>query len=857
MSLDRRRPSPLTVLACLGPIFLLGVVLPGQNGDKKGEEQADVPARWDVPDAPVVAPADAVATLTVPEGFRVELVAAEPLIEDPVAIEFGPDGRLWVVEMRGFMPNVEGTDEQKPVGRVSVLSDADGDGRMDTSVVFADQLVLPRGLAIHRDGVLVIEPPRLLFLRDTDGDGKADQREVVLEDGFANGLDNPEHAGNSPLWGLDNRLHLANFGKMLVRDANAPAGLRAEPDMVRGQWGLSQDDIGRHFYDYNSDYLRADHYPSHYAIRNPHLGRAGGVNVRLDRDQTVFPGRINPGANRGYRKGTLRDDGRLHRFTSACAPVVYRGDLLTECRGDVFVAEPVGNLVRRAHRTTDEHGRMSAKNAYQSSEFLTSTDERFRPVNAQNGPDGALYIVDLYRGIIQHRIFMTTFLRKQVLARGLDRPIGCGRIYRIVPKSASRDIPPAAATLDSRGLVARLGDDNGFQRDVAQRLLVERKDRSIAAALRRVQKRSDNAIHRLHALWTLDGIGALRRGGVRRALKDGDAAVRAAGVRLAEARFAAEAGAELFDAVVGLGDDPDAGVRRQVIATLGARRDAAGRAALRAVFSRHAEDPWLASLVVSGLHRQELEFLRSVLADSQFATASKGRTALLQSLSRCVIRERKGARVAQLIDAIGTESVGWRKVAMLRGAVAGLPRGKQRAGWLRLDAPPAQWADLNGVTDKEVAKWCVELGKALSFASAEPARVVTELTAVEKQRFQTGKALYAICMACHQANGRGLPGLAPPLAESEWVAGSDRTLARIVLHGLVGPVQVQGKEWNLVMPGQPAFTDDHIASILTYVRRSFGNQSAPVDPKTVADVRAQESERGAKPWTAGELKQRK
>jgi glucose/arabinose dehydrogenase len=418
-------PYALLTLLCTTSLL-------AQRGDKRNEQQAPLPDHIQVPPAPIRTPIEEAATFKLAPGFRAELVAADPLVGDPIAMQFGPDGRLWVVEMRGYMPNADGIGEREPVGIVAVLSDTDQDGRFDKRVVFADDLIMPRALALVGDGVLIAEPPRLWFCRDTNGDGVSDEKTEVAGD-YGN-INNPEHSANGLMWAMDNWIYSANYtsrfrwlgdGKF-ARDAT----------VTRGQWGITQDDAGRIFYNSNSNPLRHDAMPTAYLKRNPAFN-AAGANVQLPGvppNLRIWPGRVTPGVNRGYK--ILNDEGKITSMTAASGPVVYRGALFPpEFRGDAFVPEPSANLIKRI-KVTEKDAVLSGGNAYEGTEFMTSTDERFRPVNLYNGPDGALYVVDLYRGILQHRIYITTFLRQQIEARGLDKGIGLGRIWRIVPEGA-------------------------------------------------------------------------------------------------------------------------------------------------------------------------------------------------------------------------------------------------------------------------------------------------------------------------------------------------------------------------------------------------------------------------------------
>ena len=456
--------------------------LSAQQGDRAAEDQGELPAGTPRPDAIVRAPAEAKSTLRLQPGFSIELVAHEPLLGDPVQAVFDERGRLWVCEFRSYMRDIDGTDELRADGRVAVLQDRDGDGRMDEAVPFLEGVVLPRAVLPMRGGALVIVPPDLLWCVDADGDLKPERIETVCS-GFDAGRTNPEHSGNGLLWGLDNRIQLAGDARMFVfRHAAEPSPFSIEATASAGQWGIAQDDRGRLYYNYNEDWLRSDLVPRRYAARTKPATLLPGMNHKLAPDPALYAAHPTPGVNRGGREGLLRD-GWLTRHTAACAPLVYRGEALPGCDGDVFVCEPAGNLVRR-FRLTDLDGSPRAENRYEKAEFLAAVDERFRPVNLTQGPDGAIYVVDMYRGVIQHRNFVTTFLRRQVAERKLEQPTGMGRVWRIAAAGAARTAPPSLANASADELCAALAHRDGARRDLAQRLLVQRQEVSAVPRLR-------------------------------------------------------------------------------------------------------------------------------------------------------------------------------------------------------------------------------------------------------------------------------------------------------------------------------------------------------------------------------------
>src|SRR4051812_39783575 len=379
--------------------------------------------RLHVPPAPVRSPEEELATFRIAPGDRVELVAAEPLVHNPIFFEFDPQGRIWVVEYQGYMRDLAGTGEGDPICRVVVLEDTDGDGRADKSTVFLDHLVMPRSFAFVKGGLLLQEPPTLWFCEDLDGDLRCDRKRAVGTMGVAG---NPQHTANGLRYGLDNWLHCADWPKKYRwRD-----GQLIEAETIRrGQFGLTFDENGRFLTCYENKALHGDLIAPEYILRNPNLRRvfehaggdrsAFGVNVDLaPRAQEVFPIRVTPAVTLGALE--LRDDGRLRPYPIASGLCCYDGHQFPDdARGNVFVPESGGHLIGRLVLPPGLDPQ--ARRFYPpEQEFLASTDERFRPVNARVGPDGALYVADMYHGIIEHVIFMVPWLTKQIQERHLD-----------------------------------------------------------------------------------------------------------------------------------------------------------------------------------------------------------------------------------------------------------------------------------------------------------------------------------------------------------------------------------------------------------------------------------------------------
>lgn len=451
--------------------------------------------------SPVLDAKTAISHMEVEKGMEIQLVAAEPLVTTPVAMTFDEKGRMWVAEMTGYMPDTAGTGEDAPNGKIVILEDTDHDGLMDKRTVFLDSLVLPRAISLVENGILVAEPPKLWFVEiDNDKPGKR----ILVDDKYTEG-GNVEHQPNGLLRAMDNWIYNAKSDKRYRKVGNK---WLKEETHFRGQWGISQDNHGRLFYNNNSENVLGDYFPAGLGAHNPQQKNVSGYDEKIVPDNHVYPVRATPGVNRGYMKGTLDDSLRLVNMTAACSPLVYRGGLLGKTfDNNIFVAEPSGNLIKR-NIITDSGYIVKGRQAYQQKEFLASDDERFRPVSLYDGPDGALYVLDMYRGIIQHKTYLTPYLKNEIRSRNLSLPLNCGRIYRIVPAGNRPETVQVAN--DPAKLLALLSNKNGWLRDKAQQMIVDHHYITLVPALKELLHKKDNFNAQTHALWTLEGLGVLQ-----------------------------------------------------------------------------------------------------------------------------------------------------------------------------------------------------------------------------------------------------------------------------------------------------------------------------------------------------------
>src|SRR5262245_45856072 len=648
---------------------------------------------------PPFEPAEALRTLRVEDGFSIELVAAEPAIASPIALEFDENGRMFVVEMPGYPLDT------RPTGRIRLLEDRDGDGRPETSRVFADGLVLPTGVMRYKKGVLVTSAPDVWYIEDADGDGKAERREKVLT-GFA--FTNPQHMVNSPVFGLDNWIHLAHEGPADAviykefADRGSPIGFPGKPDVpavdvgrhavrfrldppaIEGHSGSSQfghafNESRRYFTLDNSNHLRHEVVAARYLRSNPGLAAGEAMQNVSDHGSNAKVYAIT----RRPRFELLTEPGE---FTSACSLTLYLADGFPAPAGRTsFVAEPAQNLVHR-DVWTDAGSTFTARRSAEGVEFLASTDSWFRPVNMTVGPDGVLYVVDYYRQMIEHPEWTSTHVHhhEKDMYAGQDR----GRIWRITwtggtPRPSRRPAPRLGSASDEE-LIAALANENAWWRRTAQRLLVEGRRTGAAAGLERLFAESPRPLARLHALWTLEGLDRLDDALVGRALADSEPGVRENALRLAEPRLARSPA--LVTAALALVKDPSAKVRFQLLCTLGGVDSAASRAAQEELLRRDLEDEWVQVAALSASPERAEAYLKAAVAPGSAFTASEtsGRAGFIRRAAGSL-----AARPAVDLDAVLARVAAareprddWWRVA----ATEGLARGALERGSLTTSA---------------------------------------------------------------------------------------------------------------------------------------------------------------------------
>ncbi len=609
-------------------------------------------------------PQDALKTFELHPDFQIELVAAEPVVFDPVDLEFDEYGNAYVMEMPGYpFP-----DQNK--GRVVRLSDTDNDGVYDQRTVFAENFPVATSVLPYDGGLLVASPPDLVFIKDTDRDGRADVRETVLT-GFS--VDNTQHNYNGLTHGLDNWIHAGNGGNsgsvtwgnigdeaVSIRGADFRFDLRDKKFEITGQssggFGITFDQWGRNFQTHNVYHISQLVFPGKYIAALPPSG-GGTLTLASDHEEGGL-GRIFP---IGVQESRVNHPEQAGYFSGSCGITYYGGGAFPEAfNGNIFVCDVVLNLVHRDVLSPDGAA-LKASRGRERTEFLASTDRSFRPVNMSVGPDGALYLLDMHRDTIEHPEWIPDELEAAMdINAGKDK----GRIFRITPKAGLDRVGVNFDRSKLADVVDQLGNPNKWWRDTAQRLLVEWKDRATAPLLKKTIAESDSPLARMHAMWTLDGLDALDESSLVRLLGDQDAGVRENALQVAATRTADSA--TLRRSVIALADDPDPRVRLfTAVALQSARHDAPVYDALTTIVDRDMQDPWTRMAVAAAAAANPNELMNRLLAN-----ASETDPAFIELLARTAALHPKNDAWAGLLETVGNSTQGPLLIAAFDGVAS-------------------------------------------------------------------------------------------------------------------------------------------------------------------------------------------
>lgn len=619
---------------------------------------------FDVPDART--PEESLKCLKPRDGFVAELVAAEPLVLDPVAFDWGADGKLWVAEMGDYPLGLDG--KGKSGGVVRFLEDTNDDGKYDRSTVFLSGLNFPTGVMAWGKGILVSAAPEILYAEDTNGDGEANLRKVLFS-GFREG--NQQHRMNGFVLGLDNWIYAANgdSGGMIKstatgktvningRDFRFRVTGEIETLFNQTQFGLRRDDWGNWFGNNNPNWLWHVHLPMHYIARNPHLiaKDSGKMLFNYPASRRCFP--ISPPMERP------NGPNQYGNVTSANSASPYRGGLFgPDFERSVFISEPVHNLVHREVLEPDGVTFTSRRaKGEEKTEFLASADNWFRPTMTKTGPDGALYVADMYRLVIEHPQWIPPTMQSRVnLREGADR----GRIWRVFPKGSKLRKTPILETKPTKELVSLLDSPNGWQRDTIHRLLLDRKDKSASIDLRRLVGTAKNPKVRLQALCILEGLKGLDGKVLKQALADSHPGVREHAVRVCENEHA--------DLIASRIKDESIRVRRQVGFSLGEWKDRRAAEALVELAVTDSEEPRVQLAVKSSALPHAAAMLKQI-----FQEEAKAPTNLISDLIRFAILDDNLDSLAKVFNEIAVDKNLQRQFTLMAGFIDAIEQRKE------------------------------------------------------------------------------------------------------------------------------------------------------------------------------------
>ena len=563
----------LTVRATVICTLLFALLVYTCTNEKKPDLPQDFVRKVIDKDPPVtpLSPEESIRRIQLPPGFHVELVASEPMIQEPVAIAWDGNGKMYVAEMNTYMQDANATGEYNRTSRIKLLIDTNYDGKMDTYTIFADSLLLPRAITVVGDQLYVQETNRqdIVSYRDTNGDGKADERKVVFKNDVLDPR-NLEHQNGGLLWNIDNWIYPTR-DNLRYKYKNGVLIADTIVDNMIGQWGLTSDNYGRLYY--------SEAGPGLPAVQIEQMPAYGALNFKDQYSEDFTrPWPIIGNIDAQGGPDALRpEDNTLNKFTSGCGQSIYRGDRLpADMQGDYFIPEPVGRIIKRG-RVTNKNGKITIADVYHQQDWLASADMNFRPINTYTGPDGCFYIVDMYHGIIQESEWTKpdSYLGKIIAQKGIYKNRGMGRIYRIVHDGNSRDnTRPNLLTATGNQLLLYLDHPNGWWRDNTQTEIIVRNDQSLVPVLKEIAtgangpfSKKPGHLARIHALWTLEGLDAIDKETLNKSFVDPEPEVRKAAVWISE-QFIKKNDADIIKKLASLKNDTSADVKIQLMLSL-------------------------------------------------------------------------------------------------------------------------------------------------------------------------------------------------------------------------------------------------------------------------------------------------
>ncbi|MGK0189781.1 MAG: putative membrane-bound dehydrogenase-like protein [Verrucomicrobiales bacterium] len=683
-------------------------------------------------DAPKpLSPAESASRISLPAGFKIELVASEPVVEEPSCIAFDEGGRIFVCELHGY--NVEGhidtrelnktgkldtnvrrlrwelqggaiADEaaENQFGVLKLLTDTDGDGIMDKAHVWADDLPPCYGVLPARGGVIVTCAPHILYFADRDGDNEPEVRETLFTGFDVHVL---ERGINNPHWGLDNWIYIGSGGEggtitgpnlaSPVQLGSSDFRIKADGSALEpvngrvGTFGMTLNDVGDRFPSTGGrPAIYALPLPFSYLARNPHVATPETNHTAADytrgfRISEPHPWRTKRGKDPDWIKFYGARETNSNYFSGGCSTTYYGDSLFPkEFHGNLFYCEPSLNIIHRTVLRRDGAGYIAERAAVEKeSEFLASTDQWFRPMNLRVGPEGAFYIVDMYREIIEDYSAIPRFLQQQY---GLDQGKNHGRIWRLLPENRSIEVAPDISKMSPEMLAQTVADDHAWRRRTAQRLLIERHAtaaRGTLAKLLRAESSTPQAI--ILALYTLDGLGVLQASDIASTLPHRHYGVRLHALRLTQQQHLSSSDT-ILSSLCKMSNDPDSAVRLQVAMTLGESDDQRATEALASMAQQHGDERWMAAAILSSANSVHGGKILASLLKSK--TISNGAFALIKPLASTLAGRREIGPIARTLE-LAVKADNERKIPLLGGLIENLSRS------VPLDAPDG-WPQL-------------------------------------------------------------------------------------------------------------------------------------------------------------------
>jgi len=642
-----------------------------------------------------LSPEESMKKLNVAPGFKVSLFASEPHVFDPVSLEFDEEGNAYVIEMPDYPYEVE---PGKGHGRIRILKDTDSDSKIDQSIIFAENVTEATSMLPWKGGLIVTAAPNIIYLKDTNGDGKSDIREVLFSGFFQN---NSEAQVTSLKLGIDNWIYANNrgqSGKVVfsktpdarpVEVKGADFRFRLDRDVFEletgpGQFGQTINDWGHRFFSENSIHLQQAVIPWRYTHRHAFMP-SSKFNVTITDHEEIMFQEIPPAywrsersarRNRVFKEANLnRIEWEKGRFSGASGGTIYNGDALPkEFYGNVFTADVSGSLIHRDVLSQSETNPvMLAKrtDSEKNREFIYSTDTWFRPVTFSVGPDGYLYILDYYRQHIETPVSIPDDLKAEMdFMAGSDM----GRIYRLLPENASyQGVKVELKQATGLQLVDYLSHKNGWYRSTAQRLLLERQDKTVVPAVTSLFSTSPDPRTRLHALYVLEGLNALDEKIVKQSLLDSESGVRENGIMLAE-RYS-----KMVKLLIPMVNDPSKRVSLQAALSLGQFEGKSVVAALAEVISKYGQNDWFRSAVLSSEAGSSVEILNSLIKDKTFFIKGESwKLSFIQDLSNIIGARYNKEQFSAYLKTLSTDLLSAANVqqAALKGLKAGLNKGE-------------------------------------------------------------------------------------------------------------------------------------------------------------------------------------